>query len=798
MQRNEAVDGGLIGRVIAASARNPSWALLLTAALTVWAFMALRQAPLDALPDLSDVQVIVLTEWAGRSPDLVEDQITYPIASALLGTPRVTAVRGQSFFGLSFVYVIFEDGTDIYWARSRIVEYLASERGKLPEGVNPTLGPDASSVGWVFQYALVDRSGELDLRELTSLQQWNVRYALESVSGVAEVATVGGVVKQYQVQLDPTKLYSYRVTPSEVIRAVRESNSQVDGRVIEIAGHEHMIRGRGYFSGVSDIENTLVRIGDGGVPILLRDVAEVSLGPDLRRGIADLNGEGEVVGGIVIMRHGQNALRVIDAVKERLDEIRPGLPQGVEIEVTYDRSKLIRDSVDTLTSTLLQEMIVVSVIIFVFLVHVRSALVAIFTLPVAVLLAFIPMVYQGLTASIMSLGGIAVAIGAMVDASLVMIENVHKKLEAWEKGGRQGQRVAVLIGAMQEVGPPLFFSLLVITISFLPVFTMESTEGRLFKPLAYTKSYSMGIAAILAITLAPALAAVFIRGRILGERVNPLNRWTVSLYSPVVRFVVRFPSVVIAVALLAMALTVPAYLRLGTEFMPPLNEGTILYMPASPPGMSVTEAGRILRSMDRELKEFPEVATVFGKMGRALTATDPAPLGMAETVITLKDRGEWRPGLEWNDLIREMDEKLRYPGMPNVWWMPIQTRTEMLSTGIRAPLGVQIFADDLETIERTGRAIETALAEVPGTRSVFAERSSGGFFVDFRVRRREAARYGLRVDDVNQVIMTAIGGANVAETVEGRERYPVNVRYAREFRDDPERLGRILVAAPGG
>jgi copper/silver efflux system protein len=798
MEQTDARDRGVIGRVIDASARNPLLTLLLAACLTAWGLYSLRHAALDAIPDLSDLQVIVSTEWPGRSPDLVEQQITYPITSALLATPGVQVVRGQSFFGLSFVYVIFTDATDIYWARSRVLEYLDTVRGKLPEGVTPTLGPDASGVGWVLQYALVDRTNQTDLQQLRSLQDWHVRYALQSVPGVAEVASLGGMVKQYQVQLDPTKLFNYRITVPDVVRALRESNSEVGGRVIEIAGHEHMIRGRGYITSVADIESIPVRVSKEGIPILLKGIADVAIGPDMRRGIAELNGEGEVVGGIVVMRYGQNALNVIDAVKQRMKAVQAALPPGVEIEITYDRSGLIKDSITTLTRTLIEEMLVVSAVIFVFLLHARSALVAIFTLPVAILLAFIPMYYQGLTANIMSLGGIAVAIGAMVDASIVMIENVHKRLEAWEKDKRSSARGEVVIQAMQEVGPTLFFSLLVITVSFLPVFTMEATEGRLFKPLVFTKTYAMGFAAILAITLGPALAALFIRGTIAKEEANPLNRLLISLYSPVVRLLVRFPGRVIAVALAAMILTLPVYLRLGGEFMPPFNEGTILYMPTSPPGMSITEAANVLQTMDRELKQFPEVLTVFGKMGRADTPTDPAPLGMAETTILLKPRGEWRSGLSWDGLIREMGEKLRYPGMPNLWWMPIQTRTEMLSTGIRSPVGVQIFGGDLQTVEHTAVAIEEALAQVPGTRSAFAERSNGGFFLDFNIKRREAARYGLRVEDINQILMTAVGGMSVAETVEGRERYPISVRYAREFRDDPERLQHVLIATPSG
>jgi Cu(I)/Ag(I) efflux system membrane protein CusA/SilA len=798
MQATSPERGGLIGRVIAGSARTPLLTILLVGGLAVWGWMSLRRAPLDAIPDLSDAQVIVFTEWMGRSPDLVEDQITYPITTSLVAAPRVQFVRGQSMFGMSFVYVIFEDGTDIYWARSRVLEYLNEAQNRLPEGVSPTLGPDATGVGWVFQYALVDRSGKHDLQELRSLQDWNLRYALESVPGVAEVASVGGQVKQYQVNLDPNKLLAYGVATDEVMAAIRRSNEDVGGRVIEIAGHEHVIRGRGYIKKKEDLELIPLKLSGGGVPIYVRDVAEVSLGPDIRRGLVELNGEGEVAGGVVIMRYGENALHVIDGVKARLAEIERTLPDGVDVVVTYDRSGLIRESIATLRHTLIEEMIVVALVIFLFLLHVRSALVAILTLPVGVLLAFVPMLYQGLTANIMSLGGIAVAIGAMVDASIILIENIHKKLEDWERQGRPGDRLNVLIGAMQEVGPSIFFALLVITVSFIPVFTLEATEGRLFKPLAFTKTYSMGFAAILAVTLTPALAALLIRGKVRGESHNPVNRWLVKAYAPIVRWVVDHRFTVLIAAGLAMIFTLPAYFRLESEFMPPLNEGAILYMPTAPPGMSITEASDVLQRMDAELKTFPEVASVFGKMGRAESATDPAPIGMVETVVMLKPRSQWRDGTTWESLVREMDEKLSYPGMPNIWWMPIQTRTEMLSTGVRSPLGIQVFGDDIDQIERTSIAIERAVAKIPGTRSAFADRSTGGFYVDISVKREEAARLGLTVGDVNDVVQTAIGGMNISETVEGRERYPINVRYAREYRDDPELLKKVLVPTPTG
>ena len=789
---------GLLARLVGSSARNPVVTIALIATLAVWGWYALRKAPLDAIPDLSDTQVIILTEWPGQSPDLVEDQVTYPISASLLSAPKVKFVRGQSFFGLSFVYVIFEDGTDMYWARSRVLEYMAGVTAELPAGITPTLGPDATGVGWVFQYALVDRSGERDLAQLRSMQDWNVRYALESVPGVAEVASVGGYVKQYEVRLDPTKLRAYSVGIEEVARAVRGANQEVGGRTLEISGHEHMIRGRGYVKSPDEIGSTPVMVGSGGTPLLVRDLGEVVVSPAPRRGLAELDGEGEVVGGIVIMRYGENALAVIDAVKERMESVQASLPEGVELVVTYDRSELIEAAIDTLTETLIEEMLVVSLVIFLFLLHVRSALVPVLTLPIAVLLSFVPMLYQGLTANIMSLGGIAVAIGAMVDASIILIENIHQKLGEHEEQATGSRRVELIIEAMQEVAPSIFFSLLVITVSFLPVFTLEGTEGRLFKPLAFTKTYSMGFAAILAVTLTPALAAILIRGKVLKDEHNLLNRVLVAAYTPVVIFVSRYRKTVIGLAVASMVLTVPAFMRLGSEFMPPLNEGVILYMPTAPPGMSMTEATRVLQQMDRELKKFPEVVSVFGKMGRARTATDPAPIGMAETVVVLKPKDEWREGLTWDGLVAEMDKKLRYPGMPNIWWMPIQTRTEMLATGIRSPLGIQVFGDDLADLERSAIAIEQAVAQIPGTRSAFAERATGGFFVDIEVNRQAAARYGLRVEDVHRVVQTAVGGRVVSEAVEGRERYDISVRYAPEFRDDPDLVGQALIKTPGG
>ena len=789
---------GPVARLIALCARNRAMTLIGVAAAFTWGVYALRHTPLDAIPDLSDVQVIVSAEWPGRGPDLVEDQLTYPVSTALLSAPRVRSVRGQSFFGLSLVYVIFEDGTDLYWARSRVLEYMDAAKARLPAGVTPTIGPDATGVGWVFEYALVDRSGKHDLAELRSLQDWSVRYALASVPGVAEVASVGGFVRQYQIQVDPERLRAYGIPLRDVIAAVRGSNQDVGGGVIEIAGHEQVIRGRGYVHTLEDLELVPLRSGSGGAPVFLRDVATVAFGPDMRRGLVELDGEGEAVGGIVVMRWGENALAVIDAVKERLESVRAGLPEGVEIVTTYDRSGLIRAAIATLRHTLLEEMIVVSVVILVFLLHARSALIPILTIPIGIALAFVPMLYQGLNANIMSLGGIAVAIGAMVDAAIIVVENAHKRLEAWESDGRRGERAEVILRAMQEVGPSIFFALLVITVSFLPIFALEGTEGRLFKPLAFTKTYAMGFAAVLSVTLTPALAALLIRGRIRGEHDNPINRWLVRGYVPVVRFVVRRRVLVVAGALLLLATAVPAFLSLGSEFMPPLNEGTLLYMPTAPPGVSIGEASRILQLMDRELKEVPEVERVFGKIGRAETPTDPAPLSMVETIVQLAPRERWRSGLSWESLVQELDQKLHYPGMPNLWWMPIQTRTEMLATGVRSQLGVKVFGDDAAKVEQAAIAIAAALMDVPGTRNAFAERATGAFYLDVRTDRARAARYGVLVEDVNAALEAAIGGTTVSQTVEGRERYAIQVRYARGFRGDPDAVGRTLVPTSTG
>jgi copper/silver efflux system protein len=787
----------LIARLIALSARHRLTVLVIVGLAVGAGIWSLRKTSLDAIPDLSDVQVTVFTEWMGRSPDLVEDQITYPIITTLVGAPHVTAVRGQSMFGMSFVNVIFEDGTDLYWARSRVLEFMASIAAKLPDRVAPVLGPDATGVGWVYEYALVDRSGRHGLEELQSIQDWTLRYVLQSVPGVAEVASVGGFTREYQVDLDPSRLQSFHVSLMQVTEAVRRSNNDVGGRVLEISGTEHFIRGRGYVKNAADLEKVVLG-SENGTPILLRDVARVRVGPGQRRGLADLNGEGQTVGAVVIMRHGENALDVIDAVKARLGEIGPTLPDGVEVVPTYDRSQLIRASIHTLKRTLTEEMIVVAVVILLFLLHVRSTLVPVLMLPIAVLLAFVPMAAMHLTANIMSLGGIAIAIGAMVDAAIIVVENVHKRLEGWEAEGRPGPRGEVVTQALVEVGRPIFFSLLVITVAFLPVFTLEGTEGRLFKPLAYTKTFSMAFAALLSVTLVPAVAALFIRGRIRPEKDNPLTRALERVYEPVCRFALRFRWPVIVAAALLVLGTIPVARRLGSEFMPPLNEGTLLYMPTAVPGMSEESARDVLQRMDQVLKSFPEIASVFGKAGRFSTPTDPAPLEMFETIVQLQPKDQWPKGETWEALVSKLDAAMQFTGMPNVWWMPIQTRTEMLATGVRSPFGIQVLGPDVRGIDEVARQIEAALLEVPGTRSAFAERIGGGHYLDFDIDRDAAARYGLNVEDVEDAIETAIGGKTVATTVEGRERYPVTVRYARDFRSRLPDLERVLVATSAG
>jgi Cu(I)/Ag(I) efflux system membrane protein CusA/SilA len=787
----------MIGKIIEYSAQNRFVIGLGIAFFTAWGGWALLQTPLDAIPDLSDVQVIVYTEWEGRNPTLIEEQITYPIVSQMLSAPRVKVVRGVSFFGYSFVYIIFEDGTDMYWARSRVLEYMAGALRRLPQGVVPVLGPDATGVGWVYQYALVDRSGQRSLAELRTLQDWYVRYWLKAVPGVADVASLGGFEKQYQVQLDPTKLLAYNLSIRDIMERIRDSNNDVGGRVVEFAGAEFMVRGRGYVRSIQDIEQVAVGTNAKGTPILVRDIATVALGPEMRRGLADLDGSGDVVSGIVIMRSGENALKVIERIKAKIAEIQPSLPHGVEFVPTYDRSDLILRSIAALKEKLLEVILVVSLVCLVFLFHLRSALVAILTLPIAILLSFLAMYYLGLTSNIMSLGGIAIAIGAMVDAGIVMIENAHKRLEDVPDPSST-TRARVILEAAKEVGKPLFFSLLIITVSFLPVFTLEAQEGRLFKPLAFTKTFSMFFAALLSITLMPLLMVLLIKGRITPLVNNPLNRLLVAAYEPVVKLVLRFPWVTVLLAFFALAGSLPVYEKLGSEFMPPLNEGTILYMPVGLPGQSVTESSRLLQIQDALLKQFPEVERVFGKAGKADTATDPAGLEMFETVVTLKPETRWRPGMTWEKLIDEMDRQVQLPGVINAWTMPIRARTDMLTTGIRTPVGIKISGPDLDVIERTGTAVEMAIKRVPGARNVYAERVTGGFFLDFRLKREEIARYGLTISNVQDVIESAIGGRVITTTVEGRERYTINLRYASELRDDETRLSRVLVKTPEG
>jgi Cu(I)/Ag(I) efflux system membrane protein CusA/SilA len=784
---------GLLTRIIGWCGSNPWITLLLIAAATIAGVGAVERTPLDAIPDLSDVQVIVYTSWPGRSPDLVEDQVTFPIETALLSAPGVDVVRGTSTYGDSFVYAIFEDGTDPYWARTRVLELLGAV--PLPEGVKPRIGPDASGVGWVFEYALVDETGNLDLQQLRALQDWNLRFALASVPGVAEVAGIGGFQKEYEVDVDPDRLRAWGIPFEDVVRAVSRASGEAGGDSIEIAGHETMIRSRSWIEDPQQLATAPIGVDTRGVPIRVGDVAEVGVGPAPRRGIAELDGRGEVVGGIVVMRQGENALNVIEAVKQRLAELEPGLPAGVRVVPTYDRSTLIEAAIHTLRRTLVEEMIVVSVVIVGFLLHGRSALIPILTLPVAVLLAFLPMGGLGVTANLMSLGGIAVAIGAMVDASVILIENVHKRIE---HAPPDAPRAPLVIEAMQEVGPSIFFSLLVLTVGFLPVFALQGTEGRLFGPLAWTKTWSMAFGAILAITATPALAVLLLRGPLPPEDRNPVNRWLVHTYGRVVRSAVRHRWRVIGGAVAAMLLTVPAFWSLESEFMPPLDEGTLLFMPSAPPGMGSTQATSVLQDMDRLIKTVPEVRRVFGKMGRADTATDPAPLGMAETVVELAPREEWRPGLTFGDLVGELDRTVRIPGMPNVWWMPIQTRTEMLATGVRTPLGIQVFGDDADAIQRAAIRIQELVAKIPGTRSAFAEQTGGGFYLDVDVDRAAAARFGVDVAAVNEVVSGAIGGMPVGQTLEGRQRYDLRVRYAREFRDDPDALAQVQVPGVHG
>jgi Cu(I)/Ag(I) efflux system membrane protein CusA/SilA len=801
----------MIAKIIELSARNKFMVFLFVLFCVGWGYWSLVRTPLDALPDLSDTQVIIYTEWAGRSPDLVEDQITYPITSTLLAAPQVQAVRGFSFFGSSFIYVIFKEGTDIYWARSRILEYLQAVKNKLPQGINPVLGPDATSLGWGFSYAIVDETGKYDLAQLRSLQDWNLKLAIESVPGVAQVASIGGFVKQYQITLDPNRLFAYNIPITKVMEAVRRSNLDVEGRVIEFSGIEYMVRGRGYVKTVEDLEDIAVGTNAGGTPIYLKDIARIQLGPEIRRGVAELDGKGEVTGGIVIVRFGENVLNVIERVKAKITkEIGPSLPKGVKIVTTYDRSDLIREAIGTLKDEIIQLSIAVSVVCIVFLFHLPSALVVILVLPVAILMSFTCMYYLKVTSNIMSLSGIAIAIGVMVDASIVMVENAHNKLEQWDKarsevrGQRSGiepqnsslltqTRVEVIIDAAKEVGPSLFFSLLVVTVAFLPIFTLQAQAGRLFTPLAYTKTFAMLFSSFLAITLTPMLMTIFIRGKIRSEQKNPISRFLHWLYEPVVRFALRFKLFVIITGVIIVALTIIPFMKLGTEFMPPLYEGTLFYMPVTAPAASITVATDLLQMQDKILMKIPEVESVFGKAGRAETATDPAPLEMFETIINLKPEEKWRPGMTVDKIKDEMNDALSIPGVANSFTMPIKARTDMLATGIRTPVGIKVLGPRIEEVERIGLELEHHIKDIPGTRSAYAERVTTGYFLDFDIKRKEVARYGLSVEDVQEVIQSAMGGMNLTTTIEGRERYPVNVRYARELRSDVERMKRILV-----
>jgi len=786
----------MLSKIIDWSARNRVLVLLATLFLTLGGIFAVVKTPLDALPDLSDVQVIVYTEFPGQAPQVVEDQVTYPLTTAMLSVPKSKVVRGFSFFGASFVYVIFEDGTDIYWARSRVLEYLNFAAGRMPKGVTPALGPDATGVGWVYQYALVAKNKTL--AELRTIQDWYLRYQLAKAHGVAEVASIGGFVQTYQVTVDPIKLRAYGIPLNKVSQTIRDSNRDVGGRAIEMAETEYMVRGKGYLRGASDIENLVLK-SEKGTPVLVRDIARVELVPDERRGITELNGEGEVVSGIAMARYGQNALEVISNIKDRIAEVSAGLPEGVSIIPVYDRSDLIHRAIETLKHTLFEESLIVAAVCVIFLLHVRSALVAILMLPVGVLIAFVAMRLLGMNSNLMSLGGIAIAIGAMVDAAIVMIENAHKHIERLKPGHTRSERAEAIVSACKEVGPALFFSLLIITVSFLPVFTLESQEGRLFSPLAYTKTFSMAGAAILSVTLVPVLMMLFIRGPVMPEARNPVNRFLIWVYRPIIAWVMRWKKVTIALALLSIAVSFYPASQLGSEFMPTLNEGTLLYMPSSLPAMSITKAAELLQTQDKIIKSFPEVASVYGKAGRANTATDPAPTEMFETVINLKPESEWRAGLTTDKLIAELDQALQFPGVSNAWTMPIKARIDMLSTGIRTPIGIKVFGKDLNEMERLAKEIEAVVKTVPGTSSAFAERITGGFYINIEPDRQALARYGLAVGELQDVIGTALGGEMVTTTVEGRERFGVTVRYPRELRANPQQIAsEILVPTMGG
>jgi Cu(I)/Ag(I) efflux system membrane protein CusA/SilA len=783
----------MIARLIGWSARNLMLIFIGTVFAVAAGIYALKHLPLDAIPDLSDTQVIVYTEYKGQAPQVIEDQVTYPLTTAMLTVPKSKVVRGFSFFGVSFVYIIFEDGTDIYWARSRVLEYLNAAARKLPAGVTPTLGPDATGVGWVYQYAL--QANNMSLAELRSLQDWSVRYGIARAEGVAEVASVGGFVKQYNVVVDPNRLRSVNIPLSKVRDVIRGSNMDVGGRTVELSEFEFIIRGRGYLKSIDDLSNVVLKVQNG-TPVLLKDVARIELGPDERRGITELNGEGEVVSGIVLQRFGQNALDVIDNVKARFAEMASSLPSGVEIVPVYDRSNLIHDAIETLKKTLTEESIVVAVVCIVFLLHVRSALVAILMLPVGILMAFAAMKALGIGSNIMSLGGIAIAIGAMIDAAIVMIENAHKHLE---RAPPDKRRIDVLIEAASEVGPALFFSLLIITVSFLPIFTMEAQEGRLFSPLAFTKTFAMAAAAVLSVTLVPALMVLFVRGRIIPEHNNPINRFLIWAYRPLIRMVLKAKTLTIVLALAVLAVSIWPARQLGTEFMPSLNEGTLMYMPTTLPGISVTKTAELLQTQNKIIKTFPEVASVYGKAGRAETATDPAPTEMVETVVNLKPKAQWRAGLTVDGLIAELDKALQFPGVSNAWTMPIKARTDMLATGIRTPVGIKVLGTDLAEMEKLARQIEGVVKTVPGTSSVYAERVIGGYYLDVVPDREALARYGLMVSDVQDVVSSALGGETITTTVEGRERYGVNLRYPRDLRSDPQSIAReVLVSMPSG
>lgn len=783
----------MLGRIIEWSARNVFLVLLATALVIGVGIYAVIRTPLDAIPDLSDVQVIIYTEYPGQAPQVVEDQVTYPLSTAMLAVPKSRVVRGLSVFGASFIYVIFEDNTDIYWARTRVLEYLNFAAGRMPRGVTPTLGPDATGVGWVYQYVVV--AAQHTLAELRTIQDWFVRYQLTKAHGVAEVASVGGFVKTYQVTVEPRKLQAYDIPLGQVAAVIRASNRDVGGRVIEMAETEYVVRGRGYLRGIADIENLVLK-AQAGTPVLIRDVARVELAPDERRGIAELNGEGEVVAGIAVARYGQNALDVIDNLKSKIAEIASGLPEGVSLRTVYDRSDLIHRAIDNLKRVLIEESIVVGVVCIIFLMHARSALVAIVMLPIGVLIALTAMHMLGLNSNIMSLGGIAIAIGAMVDAAIVMIENAHKHLE---RAPPDAPRLQIMIDACREVGPALFFSLLIITVSFLPVFTLEAQEGRMFAPLAYTKTFAMAGAALLSITLVPVLMFLFIRGKIMPERKNPVNRFLIWIYRPVIAWVMRWKKLTIVMALITLALSIFPAMKLGSEFMPVLNEGSLLFMPITLPALSVTKSAELLQTQDKIIKTFPEVESVFGKAGRANTATDPAPLEMAETVINLKPESEWRAGMTIDKLIAELDQALQIPGVSNAWTMPIKNRIDMLATGIRTPIGIKVFGKDLGEMEILAQQIEAVVKTVPGTTSAYAERTTGGYYLDIEPDRMALARYGLAVGDLLEVISLALGSEMLTTTVEGRERFGVTVRYPRELRQDPLAIAtQVLVPLPNG